>query len=89
MNRTEELKRTLLNVCLKRSAALVDSCDFTQPDDMDEATSGGVWDFSREIADEILTVFYNNESVPDTDWLSAMDQLAELLYNLLAQYKKD
>ena len=89
MNKIEELKRTLLNADLIRSAALVDSCDFTQPDDIDEATSGGVWDLSHEIADEILTVFFNNESVPDTDWLMAIDQLAELLYNLLAQYRKD
>lgn len=87
-----------MNDKLKTLQAIFDNCgfdnwdltdyDFTQPDSMDEADSGGVWDLAGDIAVTCL----ENVATLDTDtdaFEGTKSELQSLLYNLMCSYKDE
>ena len=85
MEKLKVLQIILDNAGLKRTK--VEHYDFTQPDDIDESYSGGIWDFSYSVARELLDDLYENESVSDRELDNLKDRVAELLYNLFSEYR--
>lgn len=84
--------KTLKNIlagCLDFNYDVIDNYDFTQPDDMDESGSGGVWDLAGTIADKCLENIYENENVDDIDYQTTKDLIQSLLYNLFCDYKDE
>lgn len=87
MEKLKVLQIILDNAGLKRTK--VEHYDFTQSDDIDELYSGGIWDFSYNIARELLDNLYENESVSDRELDNLKDRVGELLYNLFSEYRTE
>lgn len=87
MEKLKVLQIILDNAGLKRTK--VEHYDFTQSDDIDESYSGGIWDFSHDVARELLDNLYEKESVSDTELDNLKDRLWELLYNLFSEYRTE
>lgn len=87
MEKLKVLQIILDNAGLKRTK--VEHYDFTQSDDIDESYSGGIWDFSYNVARELLDNLYENESVSDRELDDLKDRVAELLYNLFSEYRTE
>lgn len=92
MTLQERKLRTLKGIiagCCDFKYDIVANYDFTQPDDMDESGSGGVWDFAGIIADDCLSEIYENDNVDDMTYQRAKDEIQSLLYNLMCDYKDE
>lgn len=72
-------KERTLQAILDASNVEIDLTDFdlTQPDAMDEADSGGLWDLAGEVAMEFGKGLFDDKR----------DNLQTLLYNLMATYR--
>lgn len=79
----EDLKETLEQSRLTCSIANMHNYNLT--DQTEESQTQGLYDFTNLMSDEILTLFYNNEAIPDEDLFLTKDILSDLLFNLLKQ----
>ena len=77
----------ILKGCLSHEYDLTDY-DFTQPDSMDEADSGGVWDLAGDIVDNLFEICETDETELDVVDSVKME-LQSLLYNLMCEYKTE
>lgn len=82
---TDELNAILKYCGIKTNAHDYDN---TQPDSMDESDSGGFWDLSGRIADEILSPVYDCDELDDMKYQQVKDMIQSLLYNLFGNYKQ-
>lgn len=81
--------KNIIKGCCDFGYDIVDNYDFTQPDGCDESGSGGCWDLSGVIADNVLTELYECEQVNDNLYQRTKDNLQSLLYNLFCEYKTE
>ena len=87
-------KERTLQAILDNADVKIDVSDFdlTQPDDMDESGSGGIWDLAGITTQEIVAEMFGGDwfdikGISEKRLYNARDKFQTLLYNLMSTYR--